>query len=53
LKDRRAPGTINRETQLFGQAFKLGIKRREIIWGPHIRRLPENNVRQGTPSLKH
>src|SRR5262249_14218382 len=46
-KDERAPGTINRETQLLGQAFKLGIKRGEIITAPYIRRLSENNVRQG------
>jgi len=45
--DERAPGTINRETQLLGQAFKLGIERREIMTAPHIRRLAENNVRQG------
>jgi integrase len=45
--DKRAPGTINRETQLLGQAFKLGIQRREITTAPHIRRLAENNIRQG------
>src|SRR5262249_30779744 len=52
LKDGRARGTINRETQLLGQAFKLGIKRREILAAPHIRRLSENNVRQGFLSAR-
>jgi len=45
--DQRAPGTINRETQLLGQAFRLGIERHQIITAPHIRRLAETNVRQG------
>lgn len=45
-EDNRAPGTINRETQLLGQAFKLGIRRRQVLTAPHIRRLAENNVRQ-------
>lgn len=45
--DGRAPGTINRETQLLGQAFKLGIKCGEVITAPYIRRLSENNVRRG------
>ncbi len=43
----KAPATINRECQLLGQAFKLGIERRQIVTAPHIRHLPENNVRQG------
>ncbi len=43
----RSAGTINRETQLLGQAFKLGMQRRLIVTAPHIRRLSENNVRQG------
>src|SRR5262245_46066986 len=43
----RSAGTINRETRLLGQAFKLGIRRRLIVTAPHIRRLSENNVRQG------
>ena len=43
----RSPATINRETQLLGQAFSLGIERRVIITAPHIRYLPERNVRQG------
>ena len=42
----KAPGTIYRETQLLGQAFKLGIKRGEVIVAPYIRRLSENNVRR-------
>jgi integrase len=43
----RSAATINREIQLLGQAFKLGIQRRLIVSVPHIRRLPEHNVRQG------
>jgi len=43
----KAPTTINRETQLLGQAFTLGIERRQIVTAPHIRHLPERNVRQG------
>jgi integrase len=43
----KAPTTINRETQLLGQAFALGIQRRLIVTAPHIRHLPERNVRQG------
>src|SRR5437588_5926639 len=30
----RSAGTINRETQLLGQAFKLGIQRRLIVTAP-------------------
>jgi integrase len=45
--DEMAPATVNRETQLLGQAFRLGIERRKILTAPHIRRLSERNVRQG------
>lgn len=47
LEDCKAPATINRCTQLLGQAYKLAIKRRELATAPHIRRLPEKNARQG------
>ena len=43
----KKPGTINRETALLGQAFKLGIQRHVIVMAPHIRSLPEDNARQG------
>ena len=43
----RAAATINRETQLLGQAFALGIERRVIVSAPHVRHLPERNVRSG------
>src|SRR5438093_8713077 len=43
----KSPTTINRETQLLGQAFTLGIERQKIVTAPHIRHLPEWNVRQG------
>jgi integrase len=39
--------TINRETQHLRRAFRLAFKRREILVVPDIRKLPENNVRQG------
>src|SRR5262249_18429328 len=43
----RSAGTVNREMQLLGRAFKLGMQRRAIVTAPHIRRLTEKNVRQG------
>ena len=43
----RKPATINRETQLLGQAFRLAHTRRLVHRVPHIRKLPERNVRQG------
>src|SRR5207249_4470987 len=43
----RSAATINRETCLLGQAFKLGVQRRLIVMAPHIRSPAENNVRQG------
>jgi integrase len=43
----KAPATVNRETQLLGQAFSLGIERKQILTAPRIRHLPERNVRQG------
>jgi integrase len=43
----RAAATINRETQLLNQAFRLGIERRLIVVAPHIRHLSDRNVRQG------
>lgn len=46
-QDKKAPTTINRETQLLGQAFKLAFQRGQLVTVPHIRRLPERNVRQG------
>jgi integrase len=43
----RSAATINRETGLLNQAFKLGVRRRLIVMAPYIRSLEENNVRQG------
>ena len=40
-----ADATINRETQLLKQAFKL--RRKEVGEGPDILKLPEDNVREG------
>lgn len=52
VRERRAAGkadaTINRETQLLGQAFALALERKRITTAPKIRRLPERNVRMGT-----
>jgi len=43
-----APASINRVTQLLGQAFKLAIKHRRLTAAPYIRHLSEaGNVRQG------
>jgi integrase len=42
-----AAATINKETGILSRALKLGRQRDEIIAAPHIRRLTENNVRQG------
>ena len=42
-----APATVNRETQLLGQALRLGLERGNLSTLPSIRRLPERNARQG------
>lgn len=43
-----AAASINRGTQLLGQAYALAIERKRLVSGPKIRRLPEgDNVRQG------
>ncbi len=42
-----APATVNRETQLLGQALRIGHERGNLSTMPAIRRLPERNVRQG------
>jgi integrase len=47
LEAGRAPATINRSTQLVGQAFNLALRRRELNTKPYIRKLPERNTRQG------
>lgn len=43
----KAPATVNRETQLLSQALRLGIERRLINTMPSIRKLPEENTREG------
>ena len=43
----KRPATVNRETQLLGQAFKLAQEHGWVQRAPHIRRLPERNTRQG------
>src|SRR5581483_6317676 len=44
---KRAPATINRSTQLLGQAFNLGLLQKKVTSKPHIRKLPEENTREG------
>jgi integrase len=44
----KAPATVNRETQLLGQALRLGVARRLLSSAPELRKLSEaGNVRQG------
>jgi integrase len=47
LDSGRAPATINRCTQLVGQAYNLALRRKELNTKPYIRKLPERNARQG------
>jgi integrase len=47
LESGHAAATINRSTQLVGQAFNLALRRRELNTKPYIRKLPEHNTRQG------
>ena len=47
LETDKADATINRETQLLGQALRLALQRHRITSIPSIRHLPEDNARQG------
>ena len=47
LSEKRAPATINRETTMLGESFRLAIRRRQISSMPEIPKLRENNVRSG------
>jgi len=47
LEAEKAPATINRSIQVFGQAFRLAVKRGKMTAAPYIRRLPEDNARSG------
>lgn len=42
-----APATINRRTQLLSQAYNLALLRGRLTKKPHVRKLPEKNIRQG------
>ena len=42
-----APATINRRTQLLNQSYNLALRRDRVTKKPHIRKLPEKNIRQG------
>ena len=47
-KERPAPATVNRETGLLAQDFKLAVERQRISSAPRIRKLSEKgNARQG------
>jgi len=48
LKEGAAPASVNRCTQMLGQAFKLANRRKRLTGAPYIRHLSEaGNVRQG------
>jgi len=48
LADGCAPASVNRTTQLLGQALRLALERGHLSKTPHVRRLDEkNNVRKG------
>lgn len=42
-----ARATVNRRTQLLGQAFRLGRERHRVVQGPTFRHLSETNARRG------
>jgi len=43
----RANATINRETELLGRAFRLGVEEKRIGYAPKVPGLREDNARQG------
>jgi integrase len=48
LAEGSAPASVNRVTQMLGQAFKLAVRRKRLMSGPDIRHLSEaGNVRKG------
>lgn len=47
LAEKRAPATINRETTMLGEAFRLAVRRRQLSSMPTIPKLRENNTRRG------
>jgi integrase len=48
LEEGARPATVNRNTQLLAQAYKLAIERKQLPTGPLIRHLSESgNARQG------
>jgi len=47
LEAEMAPASVNRETQLLGQALRLGLERHRLTSIPMIRHLSEQNIRQG------
>jgi len=48
LAENSAPSSINRVTQLLGQAFSLAVRQKRLSGAPFIRHLSESgNVRQG------
>lgn len=47
LRAGRAPATINRSTQLLAQSYALGLRQKNVTSKPYIRKLPEENTREG------
>jgi integrase len=48
LADSARPASVNRSTQVFGQAFNLAVERRQLASAPKLRHLSEaGNARQG------
>jgi len=46
LDNGKSPATIDRETQLLGQAFRLAVSRKRLVMAPKVRRLGGGQVRQ-------
>jgi integrase len=46
-RERRSPGTINRELGMLGQAYRLAVSRKKLTAAPIIRQLPATMPRQG------
>jgi integrase len=47
LADGARPASVNRSTQVFGQALKLAVERNQLNSAPNLRHLPERNARTG------
>ena len=47
LAEKYANATVNRLTGVLEQAYTLAVKEERLSHKPHIKRLPEDNARQG------